>query len=277
MKATVLKLDGKKKGDIELPNVFSEAHRPDLIQRAFLADMSKGYQPYGTDIHAGFRTSAENWGTGAGRSRQPRVKAGPHRAGRNVKGHRWRSAGRWFRAAGRVMQVPGAVGGRRAHPPKPEKTIIENLNKKEKALALKSAIAATAIKDLVLARGHQVQDIDNVPIIIEDKFSELKKTKEVQQTLKALGLSNELERTSVRKIRAGKGTKRGRRYKRKTGPLCVIADEKGLENSASNIPGVDIVSVQKLNVKNLAPGAVGGRLTVWTEGAIKNLSERYAQ
>jgi len=272
MKANVIALDGKKKGSIELPPCFSAEHRPDLIKSAFLSDQSRGFQPKGADPRAGFRTSAANWGTGAGRSRLPRVKAGPKRSGRQAKGHRYRSKGRWFHAAGRGAVVPQTRGGRQAHPPKPEKILIKNINEKEYARALESAISATTNKELV-GKKHRIGEAE-IPLIIESKFNTLKKTKEALDALTKAGLGNELERVSKKKIRSGRGTTRGRKYKKKKGPLVVMT-AKG-KSAARNIAGVDVTTAGELSVEMLAPGTEAGRLTVWTEDAIKELGKEEA-
>ena len=65
---------------------------------------------------------------------------------------------------GEAGEVASTRGGRQAHPPKLTKTFIKKLNKKENKLALCSAIAATASKELVESRGHKVDKIESFPI-----------------------------------------------------------------------------------------------------------------
>ncbi|NOR84881.1 50S ribosomal protein L4, partial [archaeon] len=108
-------------------------------------------------------------------------------------------------------------------------------------------------------------------IIIEDTLQTLKKTKDVADVFKKIGLETELERCSVKKVRAGKGTMRGRKYKIKTGPLVVVS--KCELNAYSNIAGVTCVNVNSLNAELLAPGTHAGRLTVWTKSAIDALGK----
>jgi large subunit ribosomal protein L4e len=277
MKAGIYSIAGKKSKDMDLPSVFAEEHRPELISRAFWAIKSRTFQPYGTDPMAGQRSSAKSWGTGGGMARLPRVKAGPHRAGRQAKGHRYRSKGRWFARASHGALVPGAVGGRRAHPPKAEKLLELKINKKEKLLAVKSAIAATANQDLVAARGHVVDGVKEFPIIVEDKLASLSKTKVVSEAFTALGVGAELARTKERKVRSGRGKTRGRKYKKKVGPLVVVAEEKDVLKAAGNIPGVDVLPLERLGVTALAPGTHAGRLTIWTKSAVEALEKRYAK
>ncbi|MAF88934.1 MAG: 50S ribosomal protein L4 [archaeon] len=278
MKATILKLDGKKGKSIDMPRVFSEELRPDLIRRAFHSIRSRSFQPKGADVRAGFRTTATGWGTGGGMSRIPRTKAGPRRAGRSAKGRRYRSKGRWFPAAGRGAIIPGTVGGRQAHPPKSCKILIKKMNDKELGKAMRSAIASTVVPELVKGRGHAIGDI-TLPLVVDDTFMSLEKTKGVKETLSAIGLSEELERSSKRSIRAGIGKLRGRKYRTKTGPLLVVPsteERQPILRAARNMPGVTAVSVNELDMEMLAPGSHAGRLIIWTESAIKDLQRRFA-
>jgi large subunit ribosomal protein L4e len=250
--AKVFNLEGKAVGKTELPPVFATPLRPDVIKRAVLAIQSTRYQPQGRDPMAGKRTTAESRGTGGGMARIPRVK-GP---------------------GGRAAFAPGTVKGRAGHPPTSEKRIIRKIPKKERRLALCSAIAATASKELVSSRGHAVEDVPEIPLIVVDELEELKKTKEVEETLIRLGVLSDIYRVKEsRKIRAGKGKRRGRRIKQRRGPLLVVAENKGITEAAQNIPGVEIVAVNNLNAELLAPGAHPGRLTIWTNGAIGKLNE----
>ena len=252
--AKVFNLEGKAVGKTELPPVFATPLRPDVIKRAVLAIQSTRYQPQGRDPMAGKRTTAESRGTGSGMARIPRVK-GP---------------------GGRAAFAPGTVKGRAGHPPTSEKRIIRKIPEKERRLALRSAIAATASKELVSSRGHAVEDVPEIPLIVVDELEELKKTKEVEETLIRLGVLSDIYRVKEsRKIRAGKGKRRGRRIKQRRGPLLVVAENKGIAEAAQNIPGVEIVAVNNLNAELLAPGTRPGRLTIWTNGAIGKLNELY--
>ncbi|MFH1056215.1 MAG: 50S ribosomal protein L4 [Candidatus Micrarchaeota archaeon] len=261
MKAKVFKLDGTQNGEAELPAQFNEPYRPDLIKRAFWAFRSLSWQPKGNFPMAGMQTSAEYFGRrhawrqtiNTGRSRLPREK---------LPGGR----------LGRVLQVPHAVKGRRAHPPKPEKILVEKINRKEKNLALRSAIAATASAKIVSQRGHVLKNA-SLPIVAEDSLESLKKTSQVKKFLSAIGLEGELARTESRRKRSGISGLRKGGYRKKKGVLIVFAKDSGIEKAARNIPGVDCASVEKLNADLLAPGGVGGRLCVWTKGSLEKLSQ----
>lgn len=262
MESKVYSLQGKEVGKIKLPIHFQEEFRPDLIKRAVLAEQSKRFKPMGTDPRAGKRSTAKFVGArrkyghyyGYGIARVPRITIG----GRPV---------------GDARNVPFAVKGRSAHPPKVGEVKEEGINKKEKKKALRSAIAATAIKDVVVKRGHRFDG--DCPIIIEDKLQSLSKTKEVVEVLKKLGLDKELERAGEKKVRAGRGKTRGRKYKRRVGPLIVVGKDEGLIKAASGIPGVDAVKVDELTCESLAPGTHPGRLTIWSKGAIENLEKMF--
>jgi len=250
----VFDLKGKPSEKIELPQIFKTPLRPDVIKRAVLAIQSRRFQPQGRNPMAGKRTTAESRGVGLGISRMPRTK-GPR---------------------GRAALAPGTVGGRIAHPPVSEKKIIKKIPKKEKRLALLSAIAATASKKIVFSRGHNGLDIPQIPLIVSNKIEKIKRTKEAEEALIHLGVLSDLYRVKEsRKIRAGKGKYRGRKRKQATGPLIVVAEDKGIIKAARNIPGVDIITVNNLNSEILAPGTHPGRLTIWSKNAIERLNTLY--
>jgi large subunit ribosomal protein L4e len=256
----VKSLDGKILREINIPNVFKTIVRPDVIKRAVLAVQSTRIQPKGRDPMAGKRTTAESFGVGRGIARIPRVK------------------GRGTARAGQGAFAPGTIGGRVAHPPLSNKNIVKRINAKERRLAVRSAIAATAHKELVQQRGHTVQKIKQMPLVVDDKIEKLKTAKKLVETLKAIGLDDELNRIeSGNKTRAGKGKLRGRRTKHIKGPLIVVNDDKEIRKAASNIPGLDVSHVTKLNAELLAPGAHLGRITVWGETAFKRLEEVWAE
>ncbi len=247
MKAKVLSLSGEVVEEIELPKVFETEYRPDVIKRAVLAIQSHRRQPYGTNPLAGVDYAWENWGPGHGYARVPRWKLGM-----------------------RAVVVPQAVGGRRAHPPKVQKKWAEKINKKEKRLALKSAIACTANPEIVRARNHIFEG--ELPKVVVDDIQSVKKTKEVIEVFKAIGVYGDVERAKeTKRVRAGKGKMRGRRYVMKKSVLLVVGEDNGVIKAAKNLPGVDAVLVKDLNVELLAPGCQAGRLTVWSKSAIEYL------
>lgn len=248
----VLDLGGNAVGDVQLPQQFLEPVRPDLILRAYLSALTARLQPKGTDPMAGKRTTAISFGIGLGLARVPRVK-----------GSLWPTA----------RFAPNVVKGRRAHPPKVEKVLHERINKKERRKAIRSAIAATAIKDLVIARGHIVDKVPQIPLVVGNDFERIGVMADLRRALETLGLWDDVERVAERvRVRSGKGKMRGRRYKEGKSLLIVTSTtDAPIIKVAKNLPGVDAVAVRNLSVLYLAPGGVPGRLTVWTLGAIEEL------
>lgn len=262
MQVNVLDLEGKPIEKIELPKVFEEPIREDLIKRAVSASQSKRRQPYSPDPMAGKRTSAHYHG-----KRRFRYSMMNKEMARLPRLHNKTVPFLTMRA----RFVPQAVGGRRAHPPLVEKVWGQKINKRERRKAIKSALAATSVKELILKRGHQVQDVKEFPIIVDDKLQELKKTKDVIKFLVKIGLEKELERVSERKVRAGKGKSRGRKYKEKSGPLFVVTNDNGIMKAVGNIMGCDVCKVENLSAESLAPGASVGRLTIFTKSSLEKL------
>lgn len=257
-KIKVYSLEGEATEEIELPEIFMEEFRPDLIKRAVISSQTARIQPWGTDPMAGKRTTAESFGAGRGAAMVPRVKGSRHPAG---------SKGAF---------VPQAVGGRRAHPPRVARIIHEKINKKEKRLAIRSAVAATANHELVELRGHRVENLPQIPVVVDDEITKVKRTSETREIFKKLGVMDDVVRAkSGRKIRAGRGKTRGRKYKSPKGPLLVVGEDKGISLGARNHPGVDVVVVDNLNAELLAPGTHPGRLTIYTKSAIEKLGELF--
>jgi len=249
--AKILDLSGKPVGEVELPTVFSEDYRPDLIKKAVLAAQANRRHPYGPTLYAGMQTSATGWGSGRGASHVPRIVNGS-----------------------RAARIPHSKGGRRAHPPKPETDYSEKINKKEKRMAVRSAIAATCSEDLVITRGH-IFMTEELPIVAENAFEALSKTKDVISFFEAIGVYDDVIRAKEgRNIRAGRGKMRGRKYKNRKSLLVVTGPDAAVSKAARNLSGVDIATVAELNTELLAPGTHAGRLTVWTKAAIDQLSEK---
>lgn len=248
MNATVRDLDGDDAGEVDLPDVFETPYRPDLIKRAVLAAQANRQQDTGTDEYAGLRTPAESHGSGRGMAHVPRQN-------------------------GRAREVPQAVSGRPAHPPKVEKDRGLEMNTKERKLATRSAIAATADPELVAERGHAFDDDLEIPLVVSDDFEDLQKTKEAVEFFETLGVYADVERAEDGKtVRAGRGTTRGRKYTQPKSLLVVTSEEPSL--AARNLAGADVATAGEVNAEDLAPGTHAGRLTLWTESAIEEVAER---
>jgi large subunit ribosomal protein L4e len=262
MKISIYEKD-KKKSEVNLPSQFDEEKRADLIKRAVLAEQSNERTPYGTDPEAGMKHSAKL-------SRRRRKYRGSYgfgisRVPRKILSRR----GTRFNWAGAV--APGTVGGRKAHPPKAEKKWEQKINKKEKNFALRVGLSYSIDKTAVSERGHLIPT--NYPLALSDSFEKIDKTKDAKTILEKLGFDKELERSSIKKIRSGKGKGRARPYKKKKGLLIVVSSDCKLLKSARNIPGIDIVKVEELTTSLLAPGTVPGRATLFTESAIKKIDK----
>jgi len=237
-----------------MPRIFSIKPRKDLIRKASEISFSKNKQVQGRNKRAGLRNTAKGWGTGHGISRAPRIK------------------GSGFPTARNVGRVPFAKGGRRAHPIKTEKIVKKKINKKVNKLSLISAISASGDLDWVKNRGHLIDKVPEIPLVIDDKIQTVKKTKLMYSIFSELGLEDELVKVKEgKKIRAGKGKRRGRKYKNKKSILIVIKDDFGIVKASRNIPGVDVIKFENLSIANLAPGGLSGRLILWVQSAFNDL------
>ncbi|MFW6121608.1 MAG: 50S ribosomal protein L4 [Petrotogales bacterium] len=247
-KANVYGVDGKVKDKVDLPDVFNTPYRPDIIRKSFNALRSNRRQSYGADPLAGAKHATASVGKGRGMSRVPRLTQGRTAA-----------------------LAPCVVGGRRAHPPKVERKWKEKMNKKEKLLARNSAIAATSDKEIVSQRGHKFDNKITLPIIIDDEFEKIKKTKDIIKVLEKIGIYDDVLRSLKGKhIRAGTGKTRARKY-RTPKSLLIISTKNNLEKSSNNLSGVDITKPEQLNIGHLAPGGDAGRLTILTKSALNQL------
>ncbi|RIB05365.1 ribosomal protein L4 domain-containing protein [Gigaspora rosea] len=235
---------------IEFPAVFQAPIRPDIVGFVHKNIAKSNRQPYAVSSKAGHQTSAESWGTGRAVARIPRVSGGgTHRAGQGAFGNMCRG-GRMF--------APTKIW-RKWH-------IKTNLNQKRFATA--SALAASAIPSLVLARGHRIEEIQEMPLVIGNGIESLMKTKAAVDLLKAVNAYRDVVKVSnSRKLRAGKGKLRNRRHRQRRGPLIVYNEDHGIVRAFRNIPGVELVNVKNLNLLQLAPGGHLGRFIIWSQGA----------
>ncbi len=263
MKLKIIDQQGKEKSQAELPRQFSEPVRADLIKKAVLTVQKNNMQAYGASERAGMRHSADL-------SRRRRKYRGSYghgisRVPRKILSRR----GTQMYWVGAVM--PGTVGGRKAHPPKPGKKLAQKINKKERRKAICSAISASINKELVSAKGHLVPD--NYPFLITADFEKIDKLKDLLRAIKNLGFEKELERAAKPRKRAGRGKTRGRKKKNPRSLLMVCSDNCKLSIAASNLPGVEVANVKNLNSELLAPGAMPGRVALYTASAIEVLKK----
>src|SRR3989344_8345493 len=264
MKTEVYDIHGKKAKEIELPKFFSEKIREDIVAKVLEAKKIK--QPYSPSPMAGNQYSASGkinhrrhvWKTSYGK--------GISRVPRKIMTHR----GEQFNWEGAT--IPGTKGGRRAHPPKILHMLNRlKINKKEMEIALISALSATANTKFVARKYARLngEKIKPLPFVIEGKILELK-TKEIIKSVKEI-LGKNLFEVSIRKksIRSGIGKLRGRKYKENAGLLLVVGKKEKVKSKV-----FDVANADNVGVLDLAKGGLG-RITVYTEEAIRELSEKF--
>ncbi|CAO3680154.1 unnamed protein product [Rhizopus microsporus] len=243
---------------IPLPAVFKAPICPDIVNFVHTNMAKNKRQPHSVSAKAGEQTSAESWGTGRAVARIPRVNgSGTHRAGQAAFGNMCR-------------------GGRMFAPTKTWRKWQVKTNLNQKRFATVSALAASALPSLVMARGHRVEKIEEVPLVIDDSVEKLTKTKEAVALLKAINAYADVVKVSnSRKLRAGQGKLRNRRHRQRRGPLVIYNEDNGLVKAFRNLPGLELVNVRRLNLLQLAPGGHLGRFIIWTKSAFALLDELY--
>ena len=254
MKVPVLSLANEKIDEIDLPKVFDTPIKPEVIRRAVIAQQSHDFQPQGRDPLAGKRNTALSRGTGHGQARLPRLKQ-----------------------SGKADFAVQAVGGHQSTPPMSQKVTVKRINKKERRLAIRSGIAASASKEIVAARGHNIAGVTQLPLVRDDSLEDVQKTKEVEDIFTKIGVWADVERADRKGTRAGRGNMRGRGKKIGKGPLIIISEDKGITKAARNLPGVDVTVLRNLNAELLAPGANPGRLVIWAKSAFAALDETWEE
>ncbi|CAG5000017.1 unnamed protein product [Parnassius apollo] len=239
---------------IALPFVFKAPIRPDLVNDVHVSMSKNSRQPYCVSKEAGHQTSAESWGTGRAVARIPRVRGGgTHRAGQGAFGNMCR-------------------GGRMFAPTKPWRRWHRRGNLRQRRAAAAAAVAAAGVPALVQARGHIIEKIPELPLVVSDKVQEINKTKQAVIFLRRIkAWSDVLKVYKSQRLRAGKGKMRNRRRIQRKGPLIIYYKDQGLTRAFRNIPGVDLLKVDKLNLLKLAPGGHVGRFIIWTQSAFERL------
>lgn len=240
---------------VPLPAVFQAPIRPDIVQFVHTQMNKNKRQAYSVDAdRAGMQTAAESWGTGRAVSRIPRVPGGgTHRAGQAAFGNMCR-------------------GGRMFNPTRIWRKWHRKINKNQRRYAVASAIAASGVPALVMARGHRVNEVPELPLVVSNDVEALQKTAQALKVLNRLGLEQDVNRCKdSKKIRAGKGKMRNRRYVHRTGPLVVFSEKNSVDKAFRNLVGVQTCSVDALNLLQLAPGGHLGRMVMWTQSAFEKL------
>merc|ERR1711948_197947 len=134
--------------------------RPDVVHFVHSNMAKNSRQPYAVHKHAGHQTSAESWGTGRAVARIPRVRGGgTHRSGQAAFGNMCRR-------------------GRMFAPLKTWRRWHKRCNINQRRYAMTSAIAATGVPALVMAKGHKVDEVPEIPLVVSNAAQEYKKTKQ---------------------------------------------------------------------------------------------------
>lgn len=248
-------MDGSEsKKSAKLPAVLRAPVRPDLVNFVHTNIAKNKRQPYAVSERAGHQHSAESWGTGRAVARVPRVSgSGTHAAGQGAFANMCR-------------------GGRMFAPTKTIRRWHRKVSVNQRRYAIVSALAASALPSLVFARGHRIEQIEEVPLVLSAEVESIGKTKQAVEILKRINAFADVERVKEsRTLRAGQGKARNRRFRQRRGPLVVYKEDKGIVKAFRNIPGVELLPVSALNLLNLAPGGHLGRFIIWTEPAFAEL------
>merc|ERR1712159_859139 len=243
---------------VQLPAVFLAPIRADIVQFVHTSMNKNRRQAYAVNKDAGHQTSAESWGTGRAVARIPRVPGGgTHRAGQGAFGNMCR-------------------GGRMFNPTKTWRKWHRKINVNQKRYAVASALAASAVPALVMARGHVVDSVPELPLVLPNDVENTLKTQKAIESLTSVGAYADVEKViASRNIRKGKGKSRNRRFVQRKGPLVIYKEDNGLVKALRNVPGVETCCVSRLNLLQLAPGGHLGRFCVWTKGAFEALDSLY--
>lgn len=150
-----------------------------------------------------------------------------------------------------------------------------HVNVTMKRHAVCSALAASAIPALVAARGHRISKVAEVPLVVDaETVKNINKTKQIVAVLKKLHAYDDVEKVArSKKIRAGRGKMRDRRYTMRRGPLVIFKTRTPLIQALRNLPGVDLMCVMRPNLLQLAPGGHLGRFVIWLDDAFAMLDK----
>lgn len=239
---------------VTLPAVFTAPIRADIVQFVHTQMAKNARQAYAVSLRAGMQTPAESWGTGRAVARIPRVPGGgTSRSGQGAFGNMCR-------------------GGRMFNPTKVFRRWHRKISVNQRRYAVSSALAATALPALVMARGHRIENVPEFPLVLSDSLNGVSKTKDAVQILKNVGAIDDVEKAKdSKKLRRGVGKSRNRRYTMRRGPLIIYDVSEGLDKGFRNLPGVELSVVDNLSLLDLAPGGHLGRFCIWTKSAFEKL------
>jgi len=245
-------------GTVTLPAVFTAPIRSDVVHYVHTLMAKNARQAYAVSLKAGHQTPAESWGTGRAVSRIPRVPGGgTSRAGQGAFGNMCR-------------------GGRMFGPTKIWRRWHRKISVNQRRYAVSSALAASALPSLVMARGHRIDNVPEFPLVLSDSLNRVTRTKDAKAALTSVGAMDDVEKArDSKKIRRGVGKSRNRRYTQRRGPLIVYDVSEGLDKAFRNLPGVELALVDNLSLLDLAPGGHLGRFIIWTKGAFEKLDSLF--
>jgi large subunit ribosomal protein L4e len=250
---------GKDATSVALPDVYGAPIRADIVHKVHTNMNKNKRQAYAVAEKAGMSHSAESWGTGRAVARIPRISGGgTSRSGQGAFGNMCRK-------------------GRMFAPTKTWRKWHKESNLNERRVAVCSAIAASAVPGLVMARGHKVDSVSMLPLVVSG-LEDLEHSSKALAALKSIGAFDDIERVQdSKKIRSGKGKMRNRRYVQRRGPLLVhigssAGEPSALERGFRNILGIELAVVSRLNLLQLAPGGHLGRFIIWTDKAFAALN-----
>jgi len=232
--------------------------RHDVVHYVHSLMSKNARQPYAVANIAGHQTPAISWGTGRAVARIPRVPGGgTSRSGQGAFGNMCR-------------------GGRMFAPTKIWRRWHRKISVNQRRYAVSSALAASAVPALVMARGHKIDNTPEFPLVFDDSLNSITRTKDAKAVLVRYGAYADVEKSKDSKqIRRGVGKMRNRRYTMRRAPLVIFDKSEGLDKAFRNLSGVEVTSVDNLSLLDLAPGGHLGRFCIWTRGAFDKLDNLF--
>jgi len=247
-------------GEVKIPSVFTARVRPDMVRKVTNLKLLSTRQAQGVKEEAGYQTAARSWGTGRAVARVPRVAGGgSHRSGQAAFANFCRGGGMFA-----PLKVWRKFGKR--------------VNQKQAQQVQAFCFSAAGTTGLVMAKGHKIDNIPELPLVVTDGITTIQKTMDLKMFLRGLGLGEELERCEKRckTVRAGKGKMRGRKFRNGKGPLIVVHENSmGLVRASKKLKGVEIMNVDRANTIDMAPGYTAGRLMIFTKSALERLADHF--
>ncbi|MEK6928901.1 MAG: 50S ribosomal protein L4 [Nanoarchaeota archaeon] len=252
MKSLVYDNLGEKGSETEMPKIFNSPIREDIVAKYVESEKFVKRQPYSPYSEAGKRHSASGTISHKRHEWKGHYGKGISRTPRKTMSRR----GTQFYWIG--AEVSHTRGGRVAHPPQGIYS-HRKINKKEKNIATNSAFAATFNKEYIKKR-YLTADSKMSSAVIE---SLPKKSKQLFQTLEKIFSNSYNIILQKRHVRAGKGKRRGRKYKSAAGLLILTGkDEK------FHFAGIDVKKITEVRILDLYPL---GRITLYTKKALEDL------